>query len=81
MRHLKYLTYLAFSGNRLDNYGVLDGFKYLKTLKCAQTNISDMGPVNRMERLLVLYAIHTDFSKGDIQRFKKNHPKCAITYY
>lgn len=81
MRHLKYLTYLAFSGNNLDNYGVLDGFAYLKTLKCASTNISDMGPVNRMDRLLTLYAPHTEFSKNDIQRFKKNHPKCAITYY
>ena len=81
MRHLKYLTYLAFSGNHLDNYGVLDGFQYLKTLKCAQTNISDISPVNRMDGILVLYAPHTQFSKSDIQRFKKNHPKCQITYY
>jgi len=53
----------------------------VKVNRFLETNISDISSVSRMQYLKTLYAPHTDFSKSDIQRFKKKHPKVAITYY
>lgn len=75
------LMHLAFEANKLTDFSVLNSLDELRYLNCAQTNISDISSIMRMGRLRELYAIHTELSKSDIQRFKKKHPKVAITYY
>lgn len=81
LKNMKGLIHLSFAANKLTDYSILNRLDRLKYLNCSQTNISDISSVSRMEYLKELYAPHTDFSKADIQRFKKKHPKVAITYY
>ncbi|MCP4520216.1 MAG: leucine-rich repeat domain-containing protein [Cytophagales bacterium] len=79
--HLKYLTYLSFTGNKIEDFSVLYKFPYLKYLDCSTTKISDIAPINKMQGLLTFKANNTDFTKEDIQKFKKKHPNCKKIYY
>lgn len=81
LKNMKGLIHLAFAANKLTDYNILNRLDRLKYLNCSQTNISDISSISRMDYLKELYAPHTDFTKNDIQRFKKKHPKVAITYY
>lgn len=79
--HLKFLSYLSFTGCVIDDFGVLYKFPYLKYLDCSTTRISDISPVNQMDGLIEFRANNTNFSKDDIAKFKKKHPKCKKLYY
>lgn len=75
------LRHLSFCGNSIADYSILNRLDKLRYLNCSSTNISDINLISRMDNLKELMAPHTDFTKNDIQKFKKNHPKVAITYY
>ena len=81
IRNMSNLIHLSFEANKLSDFSILNRLDRLKYLNCSQTNISDISSISRMEYIKELRAIHTDFSKQDIQRFKKKHPRVAITYY
>lgn len=75
------LRYLSFCGNSIADFSVLNRLDKLTYLNCSTTNISDISLISRMDNLKELNAPHTNFTKNDIQKFKKGHPKVAITYY
>lgn len=79
--HLKFLSYLNFSGNKIEDFSVLYKFPYIKYLNCSTTKISDITPINRMPGIVEFVANNTDFTKDDIAKFKKKHPKCKKIYY
>ncbi len=79
--HLKYLSYLNFSGNKISDFSVLYKFPYIKYLNCSTTKISDITPINKMPGVVEFVANNTDFTKEDIAKFKKKHPKCKKIYY
>lgn len=76
-----YLVTLNFSGNVIDDFSALNNYPHIQILNCATTNITDITPVMNMKAIQELYAIHTKFTKADIQKFKARYPKCRITYY
>lgn len=75
------LRHLAFKGNAITDFSSLNKLDRLTYLNCSNTSISEITAISRMDRLKKLDAINTKFSKGDIQRFKKKHPKVGINYY
>lgn len=76
-----YLVLLNISGNKIDDFSALNNFKNIQYFYCNTTKISDISPLMKMTGIRELKAVHTNFSKSDIQRFKKEYPRCQITYY
>ena len=81
LKNLTNLVHLAFAANSLSDFSVLSKLDKLRFLNCSQTNISDITPLNNMDDIEELNAAHTDFTKQDIQRFKKKHPGVSILFY
>ncbi len=76
-----YLTTLFCHHTKADNFGIISDFKYLRELDVSTTKINSVEPVMKLEYIKLFRAIDTDIAKGEIQRFKKKHPKCEIWYY
>lgn len=76
-----YLVSLNISGNKIDDFSALNNFRNIQYFYCSTTKISDISPLMKMTGIREFKAVHTDFTKADIQRFKKEYPRCQITYY
>lgn len=81
IKNFKLLGYLNIAGNPIDDFSALNNLDRIRKLYLGSVKISDISPIMKMENIRVLHAPHTNFSKEDIQRFKKKFPKCEITYY
>ncbi len=81
IRNLPNLAHLNISGNVITDFSALNNFRKLRKFYCNSTKISDISPLMKMQFIKEMSATHTNFSKADIQRFKKKYPKCSITYY
>lgn len=81
IKHLNYMTHLNIAGIKLDNFSFLSNYPYLKELNCASTNLSNISPLMGLDRLTDVYLQYTELSSNQVQRFKKKHPNCNITYY
>ncbi len=81
IKNFELLGYLSIAGNPIDDFSALNNLERIRKLYLSSVKISDIGPIMKMENIRVLHAPHTNFSKEDIQRFKKKFPKCEITYY
>lgn len=81
IKNFELLGYLSIAGNPIDDFSALNKLERIRKLYLGSVKISDISPIMKMENIRVLHAPHTNFSKEDIQRFKKKFPKCEITYF
>jgi len=82
IKNYRYIINLYLSYSSVSDLTVVDNFSLLRELEiygCPQ--ISSLGGVHKLEYLKVLKCHYTKIGKDEIQRFKRNHPNCAITYY
>ncbi len=82
IRNYRYIVNLYLNSSSVADLSVVDNFIYLKELEisgCPQ--ITGLGGVHKSTTILVLKCHYTGIGKDEVQRFKKNHPNCAITYY
>ncbi len=82
IKNYRYIINLYLSYSSVSDLTVVDNFSLLRELEiygCPQ--ISGLGGVHKLEYIKVLKCHFTKIGKDEIQRFKKNHPHCAITYY
>ncbi|MCH8318111.1 MAG: hypothetical protein IIA88_06395 [Bacteroidetes bacterium] len=77
----RYIAWLYISGNTIDDIGFLKNFTFLKELNIAKTSVSSLDAIQKLEFIEMLKCFYTNIPKEEVQRFKKKHPKCAITYY
>lgn len=82
IKNYRYLINLYLSYSSVSDLSVIDNFYLLRELHVAGCpQITTLGGVHKLENLIVLKCFYTKISKEEVQRFKKNHPRCAITYY
>ncbi len=82
IRSYKYLLRLYLNTSSIQDYSIIDNFTLLRELdisNCPQ--IKTLGGIHKLDFLTSLKCIHTNIDKGEIARFKKNHPNCGVTYY
>ncbi|MBC7487349.1 MAG: leucine-rich repeat domain-containing protein [Cytophagaceae bacterium] len=82
IRNYKYLLRLYLNTSSIQDYSIIDNFTLLRELdisNCPQ--IKTLGGIHKLDFLTSLKCIHTNIDKGEIARFKKNHPNCGVTYY
>lgn len=82
IKNYQYIINLYLSYSSVSDLSVVSSFSLLRELEiygCPQ--ISSLGGVHKLEYIKVLKCFYTKIGKDEIQRFKKNHPNCAITYY
>ncbi|MBW8050042.1 MAG: leucine-rich repeat domain-containing protein [Cytophagales bacterium] len=77
----RYIAWLYISGNTIDDIGFLKNFTFLKELDISKTSVSSLDAIQKLEFIEMLKCFYTKISKEEVQRFKKKHPRCAITYY
>lgn len=76
-----YMTHLYVAHTKATNFEVIGKFFYLRELDVSTTQINSIEPIQKMKYITLFRAIDTEISKNEIQRFKKQHPKCKIWYY
>ncbi|MCS6823309.1 MAG: hypothetical protein NZ529_03375 [Cytophagaceae bacterium] len=82
IRNHKYIINLYLNTSSVSDLSVVGNFYNLRELdisNCPQ--IKTLAGVHDLPYVIRLMAVYTNIDKNEIQRFKKNHPKCAITYY
>ncbi|MFQ3574826.1 MAG: leucine-rich repeat domain-containing protein [Cytophagales bacterium] len=79
--NLCYLIYLSMAHTLVKDLSPLKNLSILDRLNIVGTEISSLGPVKNMTRLSELKMNNTKISKGEAADYKKNNPKCKITYY
>ena len=82
IKNYRYIINLYLSYSSVSDLTVVDNFTLLRELEiygCPQ--ITSLGGVHKLEYLKAIKCHFTKIGKDEIQRFKKNHPNCAITYY
>src|SRR5690606_1100939 len=82
IRNFRYIINLYLNYSSVADLSVVDDFYLLRELELAGCpQIASLGGVHKLENLIVLKCFYTKIGKDEVQRFKKNHPNCAITYY
>jgi len=77
-----FLQHLTIAGTAITEMDVLGKFIYLKSLDCSNNPaLTALGSVVSLENLEELKCFSTKIDKGEVQHFKKKHPRCRITYY
>lgn len=82
IKNYRYLLRLYLNTSSIQDYSIIDNFNLLRELdisNCPQ--IKSLGGIHKLDFLTSLKCIHTNIDKGEIARFKKNHPNCGVTYY
>lgn len=82
IKNYRYLLRLYLNTSSIQDYSIIDNFNLLRELdisNCPQ--IKTLGGIHKLDFLTSLKCIHTNIDKGEIARFKKNHPNCGVTYY
>jgi Leucine-rich repeat (LRR) protein len=78
----RYIINLYLNYSSVSDLSVVSSFNLLRELEIAGCpQISSLGGVHKLEYIKVLKCQYTKIGKDEVQRFKKNHPNCAITYY
>ncbi len=82
IKSYRYIVNLYLNSSSIADLSVVDNFYLLRELQIAACpQIKTLGGIHKLENLVVLKCFYTGIGKDEVQRFKKNHPKCAITYY
>jgi len=77
-----FIVNLYLNSSSVSDLSVVSSFTLLRELEIAACpQIASLGGIHKLEYIKVLKCHYTKISKEEIQRFKKNHPNCAITYY
>jgi Leucine-rich repeat (LRR) protein len=56
----------------------LRGMQRLESLGISHTKVSSLEPLVHLRGLRNLYCYNTNISEEDIERFKKEQPKCKV---
>ncbi|HSZ24847.1 MAG TPA: leucine-rich repeat domain-containing protein [Cytophagaceae bacterium] len=82
IRNYQYIINLYLNSSSISDLSVIDNFVLLRELEIAACpQIKTLGGIHKLEYIKVLKCQYTGIGKDEIQRFKRNHPNCAITYY
>ncbi len=82
IKNYRYIINLYLNYSSVSDLTVVDNFILLRELEIASCpQIKSLAGIHKLEYVKVLKAQYTGIGKDEIQRFKKNHPNCAITYY
>jgi internalin A len=81
IKNYKFITELYLASSSIKDLSQISNYQFLRVLDISNTLISGLGPIHHLEDIKVLKAHFTRIGKDEIQRFKKNHPRCQITYY
>lgn len=81
IKNYQYIALLYLASSSVVDLSELKGFINLREIDISKTLIETLGPLHKLEYLKTLKCHYTKIDKNEVQRFKKNHPGCAITYY
>ena len=82
IKDLRFLTHLTISSTNVTDISGLKNYQYLWVLDISSNpQITDLGPIHKLEYLKEFKCHYTKVSKEEVARFKKNHPDCKLTYY
>ncbi|WMJ73253.1 leucine-rich repeat domain-containing protein [Cytophagaceae bacterium ABcell3] len=76
-----FITDLIISGTSITDLSDIKNFEYLRSFIANNSPLASLGPLHKFDTLQEIKVYYTKIDKNEIQKFKKNHPKCRITYY
>ena len=81
MGAFKKLKRLNCAGTQIKTIKCLAPLRELTELSCNTTKIRSLKGLEDMRKLEILRCYNTKISKGKIDDFKKEHPRCEVIYY
>ncbi|WP_028978449.1 leucine-rich repeat domain-containing protein [Sporocytophaga myxococcoides] len=81
IKHFKFIANLYLASSSVKDLSAINNFYAIRELDISNTELTDLGPIHKLEYIRVLKCFYTKIDKNEVQRFKKNHPGCQITYY
>ncbi len=81
MGAFKKLKRLNCAGTQIKTIKCLEPLKELTELSCNTTKLRSLKGLENMAKLEILRCYNTKISKGKIDDFKKDHPRCEVIYY
>ncbi|MFN6945567.1 MAG: leucine-rich repeat domain-containing protein [Cytophagaceae bacterium] len=76
-----FITDLLIAGTNIADLSDIKDFQYLRSFIGNNSSLTSLGPLHKFDTLLEIKVHYTRIDKNEIQRFKKNHPNCKITYF
>jgi Leucine-rich repeat (LRR) protein len=77
---LRNLKKLNCSGTQIRKLKELENLKALEYLDCSNTDVKSLDDLKDVP-LKTLKCYNTKISKGEVEKFKKHHPDCNVSYY
>jgi Leucine-rich repeat (LRR) protein len=77
----KKLKRLNCAGTQIKTIKCLEPLKELTELSCNTTKLRNLKGLENMAKLEILRCYNTKISKGKVDDFKKDHPRCEVVYY
>ena len=81
MGAFKNLRRLNCAGTQIRTLKCLEPLKALTELSCNTTKLRNLKGLEHMRKLEILRCYNTKISKGKVEDFKKEHPRCEVIYY
>jgi len=81
IKHFKFIANLYLASSSVKDLSAINNFYAIRELDISNTELTSLGPIHKLEYIRVLKCYYTRIDKNEVQRFKKNHPGCQITYY
>lgn len=81
LRNLIELEVLKFSGTEADNLKHISSLINLRLLECFNTDVKKLKHLKGLYQLEKLTCYNTRISSKEIDKFKDNHPDCAVVFY
>jgi internalin A len=81
IKNANFITDLHIGGTAISDLSDIKNYIYLRSIICNNTPLTSLGPLHKFDTIQELKCHYTRVSKEEVQRFKKSHPKCKITYY
>lgn len=81
IKHFRFIANLYLGSSSVKDLSAINNFYAIRELDISNTELTSLGPIHKLEYIKVLKCFYTKIDKNEVQRFKKNHPGCQITYY
>ncbi|WP_338793295.1 leucine-rich repeat domain-containing protein [Bernardetia sp. Wsw4-3y2] len=81
MGAFKKLKRLNCAGTQIRTVKCLEPLKELTELSCNTTKLRNLKGLENMRKLEILRCYNTKISKGKVDDFKEDHPRCEVIYY
>jgi hypothetical protein len=81
MGAFKNLKRLNCAGTQIRTLKCLEPLRELTELSCNTTKLRNLKGLEDMRKLEILRCYNTKISKGKVDDFKKDHPRCEVIYY